>query len=62
LRQVTNGSPEANGLLNPHWLRFVGAEYDPKSKPEDNAFMVVLPAAFDVIVYFDETTPSNLLN
>jgi erythromycin esterase len=62
LRQVTNGSPEANGLLNPHWLRFVGAEYDPKSKPEDNAFMVVLPAAFDIIVYFDETTPSNLLN
>jgi erythromycin esterase len=61
LRQITTDSSASSWLLKPHWLRFVGAGYDRESKPEDNAFVVVLPEAFDVLIYFDETTPSILL-
>ncbi|MGB3716618.1 MAG: erythromycin esterase family protein [Candidatus Promineifilaceae bacterium] len=60
LRQITAESP-SGWLLNPHWLRFVGSTYDRASEPEDNAYVVVLPEAFDVIIYFEESTPSHLL-
>ncbi|MGD2178895.1 MAG: erythromycin esterase family protein [Anaerolineae bacterium] len=61
LRRITADSPAGSWLLRPHWLHFVGATYDRQSRPEDNAYVVVLPEAFDVLVYFDETTPSALL-
>jgi erythromycin esterase len=61
LRQITADSPAGPWLLKPHWLHFVGATYDRESRPEDNAYVVVLPEAFDVLIYFDETTPSALL-
>jgi erythromycin esterase len=61
LRQA-NAAPSGSGWLGtPHWLRFVGAEYDPELPPEDYAFRVSLPQAFDVLIYFDRTTPSVLL-
>lgn len=58
-RQITAESP-TSWLHNPHWLRFVGATYDRASEPKDNAYVVVLPEAFDVLIYFDETRPSDL--
>jgi erythromycin esterase len=60
IRQITSES-HGRWLLRPHWLRFVGATYDPSSPPEDNSYVVALPEAFDVLIYFDETTPSYLL-
>jgi erythromycin esterase len=61
LRQVEAGPGVDDWLSASHWLRFVGAEYDSGSPPEDYAFMVRLPDAFDVLVYIEETTPSDLL-
>jgi erythromycin esterase len=62
LREVARGSPESGWLLKPHWLRSIGPAYDPKSDPERDACVVVLPEAFDVLIYFDQTTPSILLH
>jgi erythromycin esterase len=61
LRQIAAGSCAGSWLLEPRWLHFVGATYDPESRPEDNAYLVLLPEAFDVLIHFDETTPSLLL-
>jgi erythromycin esterase len=61
LREMSSEAAGSAWLGTPHWLRFVGAEYDPELPPEDYAFWVSLPKAFDVLIYFDETTPSVLL-
>jgi erythromycin esterase-like protein len=47
--------------LEPYWLRSIGPAYDPGSEPERDACAIVLPEAFDVLIYFDQTTPSVLL-
>lgn len=61
LRQLRPGAAGSDWLLEPHWLRFVGPIYDPKGKPEDFAYPVRLPDAFDGLVFIDKTSPSILL-
>lgn len=61
LRQASLDTSASEWLQAPHWLRFVGAEFDPNQPPEAYAFRTTLPEAFDILIYFDETTPSTLL-
>ncbi len=47
-------------MLGPHPFRSIGTAYDP-SKPLDYCYDARLPDEFDLILYFDETSPSKLL-
>ncbi|MBI4787150.1 MAG: erythromycin esterase family protein [Chloroflexi bacterium] len=48
-------------MTGPHPFRSIGAVYDP-SRPLDYCYDARLPEEFDLIVYFDETSPSELLS
>jgi erythromycin esterase len=61
LRQFGKDFPEGGWWSHPHWLSVFGSTYDPRSDIEDNAYVVVLPEAFDVMVFFKETGASILL-
>jgi erythromycin esterase len=57
LRGLPPDSPVTNWLLTPHPYRHIGARYDP-STPEDFFLSGILPNLFDVIIYFQDTSPS----
>lgn len=61
LRGLPSDSPATNWLMTSHPLRAIGAGYDP-SHAEDYFVPVILPDMFDVIIYFQDTSPSILLN
>ena len=61
VRGVPFDSPAANWLLTSHPLRGIGSMYDP-SHPEKYFIPITLPHTFDVIIHFQDTSPSTLLN
>jgi erythromycin esterase len=61
LRGLPSDSPATNWLLTSHPFRHIGAGYDPTS-PEDFFLSGILPDMFDVIIYFQDTSRSILLN
>ena len=58
LRDVQPG-PVTDWLLEPRLFRFIGSAYD-ESRPLDFYSELLLPSIFDVIIYFEDTTPSHL--
>ena len=60
LRGIRRGTPATDWLFGPHLLRYVGAGYT-DANPEAFFRAVVLPEMFDVIVFFEDTSPSHLL-
>jgi erythromycin esterase len=60
LRRVDSTAPATRWLAGPRWMRAIGAVYD-KDQPANFAYFARLPAEYDVIIYFEETTPSVLL-
>jgi len=60
LRGIQRGTPATDWLFGPHLLRYVGAGYA-DANPEAFFRAVVLPEMFDVIVFFEDTSPSHLL-
>ncbi len=61
LRGLPSDSAAANWLLRSHPFRLIGSGYDP-SHLEDYFVSTILPHAFDVIIYFQDTSPLLLLN
>lgn len=61
LRRLPSDSPAANWLLTSHPFREIGAVYDP-THPEDYFMPSILPDMFDVLIYFQDTSPSLLLH
>jgi erythromycin esterase len=61
LRRLPTDSAATNWLLGPHPFRSIGALYNP-SIPEEYFFPTILRDLFDVIIYFQDTSPSLLLN
>lgn len=61
LRGLPSDSTATNWLLTSHPFRFIGSGYD-LSHPEDYFISAILPGRFDVIIYFQDTSPSLLLN
>ncbi len=59
LRDITPG-PATDWLFQPLLYRYVGSGYQP-ANPEAEFEDAVLPDMFDVMVYFEDTTPSHLL-
>jgi erythromycin esterase len=53
-------SPLGAWLAQPHGIEMIGAGYDP-SVPGMGEVPVLLPAAFDALIYFDTSHPSRLL-
>jgi hypothetical protein len=60
LRGIQRGTPATDWLFGPHLLRYVGAGYT-DANPEAFFRAVVLSEMFDVIVFFEHTSPSHLL-
>ena len=60
LRQSDGDSPAEVWVRGPHPYRSVGAVYT-YGKPEEYFSAVSLPSAFDAMIYFAQTTASNLL-
>lgn len=60
LRQVEANSPAADWFLEPHHLRHIGAGYD-QTIPKSFFEWGILPQAYDALIYFQETSPSQLL-
>ncbi len=61
LRKVTaDENAETAWMMGPHPFRSIGTSYDP-SRPLDYCYDARLPDEFDIIVYFDDTAPSELL-
>ena len=61
LRDIPPDSPASDWLGSAHWLRTLDEIYDSQAPPTNNAQFLVLPEAFDVIIYFEETSPTALL-
>lgn len=59
LRDVSGTSPATDWLTEPHKLRSIGAIYYDDA-PEEY-YDANLTTEFDVIIYFEETSPSMLL-
>ena len=59
LRDIIPG-PATDWLFQPLLYRYVGSGYQP-ANPEAEFEDAVLPDMFDVMVYFEDTTPSHLL-
>jgi erythromycin esterase len=60
LRKSAFDGSSANWLLGPHRSRSIGAVYDQKS-PLNYYYSSRLPNDFDVVIYFQDTSPSTLL-
>ena len=60
LRGIQLGSPATDWLLEPHHLRSIGAVYD-QASPSGFFQWAALPQVFDVVIYFQDSTPSLLL-
>jgi hypothetical protein len=60
LRGIQPGSPATDWLLSPHPLWAIGAVYD-EQHPENYQLNASMAKTFDVLVYFQHTTPSQLL-
>ena len=60
LRGLPSDSPSTNWLLTPHRMHELGSLYDP-SDAGAYFFSSILPDQFDVIIYFQDTSPSLLL-
>lgn len=60
LRRVDSSPVATAWLAGPRPLRSVGAAYNPAS-PESGYSVLALPDAFDVLIYFEESSPSHLL-
>jgi erythromycin esterase len=61
LRQVKVGAPASDWLLTPHPFRLIGAEYTPYNL-QLSLETAALAKVFDVAIYFENTSPSLLLN
>ena len=59
--QAIPPGPATHWLLEPHYIRTIGALYD-DSRPLHFFQKAILPSAFDVIIYFENTTASHLLS
>jgi erythromycin esterase len=57
LRGLPSDSQATNWLLTSHPFRHIGARYTP-STPEDFFLSGILPQMFDIIIYFQDTSPS----
>ena len=60
LRHLPSDPAARDWLSTPHFLRSIGAAYQP-SHPEEFFDHTILPDLFDVIIYFQDTSPSSLL-
>ena len=60
LRRIPTGDPASSWIHGPRKFRSIGAIYDAKS-PQSFYYSVQLPRVFDVLVYFQDTSPSVLL-
>jgi erythromycin esterase len=60
LRGARTGLPATHWLLDRHPVRSIGAAYD-DTKGNEFYDEVSLPDKFDVVIYFQDTTPSTLL-
>jgi erythromycin esterase len=61
LRNLPSTLPTTEWLLVSHPFRSIGSAYKPSS-PEEFFSSVILPQTFDIIIYFQDTSPSILLN
>jgi erythromycin esterase len=61
LRGLPSDSTATNWLLTSRPFRFIGSTYD-LSHPEDYFISAILPGRLDVIIYFEDTSPSLLLD
>lgn len=59
LRGIQPGSPATDWLVEPHSFRSIGKGYD-ESNPLLFFQVAALPQVFDVIIYFQDTSPSVL--
>ncbi|MBI1743387.1 erythromycin esterase family protein [Candidatus Acetothermia bacterium] len=60
LRGIQAGSTETDWILGPRLFRSIGAVYRDDS-PRAYYYNASLPEEFDVVIYFDDTSPSILL-
>jgi erythromycin esterase-like protein len=60
LRGIDDGSSATSWLAGPRMMRSIGAAYD-DAMPANYLYPARLPKEYDVIVYFENTTPSRLL-
>lgn len=60
LRHLEPGSTSTSWLVGPKLLRSAGAAYD-SSAPDKFFSQQSLPSLFDVVIYFQESSPSHLL-
>ena len=60
LRSVESGTPAGDWLLSPHPFRLIAAYYDPY-KPQVGFQTAALAKVFDVVAYFQDTSPSILM-
>lgn len=57
LRNVRSGAPATDWLQGPRYLRHISAVYN-DCYPENSFWETQLPEVFDVIIYFESTSPS----
>ncbi|MBU7012073.1 MAG: erythromycin esterase family protein [Theionarchaea archaeon] len=60
LRRIQPGSPATDWFLEPHSFHSIGSVYN-EENPSDYLQKSVLTHVFDVIIYFEDTSPSQLL-
>ncbi len=60
LRRIQPGSPATDWLFEPHSFHSIGSVYN-EEDPSRYLQKSVLPHMFDVIIYFENTSPSQLL-
>jgi erythromycin esterase len=60
LRGIQPDTPATEWLFGPYLLRHIGAAYS-AANPEASFQAMALPKVFDVIIYFEDTSPSHLL-
>jgi erythromycin esterase len=60
LRKAQQGSPAMDWLLDRHPLREIGCCYD-DSDPGVFFQPVILQGTFDIVIYFEQTSPSHLI-
>ena len=61
LRSHLSDRSSVDWVSTPHPFRSIGAVYN-LSNPEEYFFPAILPDLFDVIIYFEDTSPSLLLH
>jgi len=61
LKDISNSTDNVGWLIEPHKFRSIGSAYD-ETIPDSYFYTTSITQEFDIIIYFDETTPSILLS